>query len=108
MPDDDAGAQHGDRHAGLAEQPLDLAPAAQVRRQVVGVAAQPAEVDDLLHPGVGRGLAEGAGRLGVEPLEVAWSPASARGSRPPCSPRAPPAAWPASCTSPCTGSPGPA
>ena len=48
MADDDPGAQRGDRDAGRAEQALDLAPALQVRGQVVVVVAEPAEVDDLV------------------------------------------------------------
>ena len=80
--DDDAGAQHGHRHAGRAEQALDLAPAAQVRGERLVVAAEAAEVDDLLHPGRGGGRTEGARGLGVERARSPWSPASARGSRP--------------------------
>ena len=53
-----------------AEQALHLAAAAQVRGELVGLAAEPAEVDDLPHARLGGGPPERAGRLGVEPLEV--------------------------------------
>ena len=42
------GPQRRHRHPGAAEQPLDLAAAAQVRGQLVAVVAEPAEVDDPL------------------------------------------------------------
>ena len=70
LPDDDPGPQHGDRDAGLTEQTLDLAAAAQVRGEVVVVAAETTEVDDPAQPGLGGGLAERLRRLGVEPREV--------------------------------------
>ena len=70
VPDHDPGAQRGDRHPAPAEQPLHLAPAAQVRGQVVAVVTEPAEVDDPLEPGVGRGGGERAGGRGVPLLEV--------------------------------------
>ncbi len=70
MTEDDAGSQHGDGHALLREDPLDLAPAAQVGGELVLVGAQAPEVDDPLDPRLrGRGR-EVAGRLTVEPLEV--------------------------------------
>ena len=46
----------------LAEQLLDLAAAAQVRGQVVGVVAEPAEVDDPAQPGVRGGAARTTAR----------------------------------------------
>ncbi len=70
MADDDPGPQHRHRHPALAQQPLDLAAAAQVRREVVGVVPEAAEVDDAAHPGVGGRPAEAAGGLGVLVLEV--------------------------------------
>ena len=70
MADHDRGPQHGDRHAVGAQQALDLAPRAEVGRQVVPVVAEAAHVDDLLHAGRGRGGAEVARRLGVLALEV--------------------------------------
>ena len=68
--DHDRRAQHRDRDARLAEQPLDLATRAQVRGEVVVVGAEPAQVDDLPDPGAGGRLPERAGRLGVLALEV--------------------------------------
>ena len=65
MPDDDGRAQHGDRHPAESQQLFDVPPGAQVRGQVVVEIAQPAQIDDLLHAGVGRGMAELGGRLGV-------------------------------------------
>ena len=53
-----------------AEQLLDLAAAAQVRRQVVAVVAEAAEVDDALQPGSRGRPAERRGRRGVLALEV--------------------------------------
>ena len=44
MPDDDPGPQTCHRDASRCEQFLDLAPAAQVSRQIVTVIAEPAEV----------------------------------------------------------------
>ena len=57
-----------------AEQALDLAPAAQVGGQVVGVVAEPAQVDDLAQARSGRGPGEAAGRGGV----ARWKSASSR------------------------------
>jgi hypothetical protein len=48
VADHDPSAQNRYWDAAHAEQPFDLPPAAQVRRQGVVVIAQPAEVDDLL------------------------------------------------------------
>ncbi len=70
MAHDDRRPQHGHRHARLAEQALDLAPAAQVRRQVLAVGAEPAQVDDLAAAGLRGGLPEGARGRGVALLEV--------------------------------------
>ena len=70
MPDDDRGAQHGDGDAVAAQQVLDLAARAQVRGQVLVLAAQAAEVDDAPDAGLrGRG-AEVLRRLRVGRLEV--------------------------------------
>ena len=70
VADDDAGTQHGHRHARPAQQLLDLPPAAQVLGELVVAAAESAEVDDLLQPRRGGRLAEVGGGLGVEPGEV--------------------------------------
>ena len=70
MADDDRGPQRGDGDAAAGEQVLDLAARAQVRGQLLVVAAEPAEVDDLLHAGLGRRGGEVARRLRVLVLEV--------------------------------------
>ena len=70
MPDDDPGPDDGHRDAGGPEQFLDLAAAAQVRRQRVLVVAEAAEVDDALQPGPRTRLAECRGGGGVLAFEV--------------------------------------
>ena len=70
MPDHDGGAQHGDRDPAVGQEMLDLPPRSQVRRQVPVVDAQAAQVDDALETGVGGGVPERAGRIGVAVLEV--------------------------------------
>ena len=70
-PIDDRRPQHGHRHPAAAEQLLDLAPGPQVRRQLVVVVAEAAEVDDpLARPASAAACAERPGRLGVLLLEV--------------------------------------
>ena len=70
MAHDDRRAQHGDGHAVGAEQSLDLAPRAQVGRQLPVIVAETAHVDDLADTGRCRGGAEVAGGVGVLALEV--------------------------------------
>ena len=69
--DDHGGTELGDRHARLAQRLTRLLARAQVLREVGGGVAEPSEVDDAAHAGVGRGAAEGPRRgqvALVEPL----------------------------------------
>ena len=68
--DDDSSAQHRHRHSGLAEKPLDLASRAQVRGELVVIAPEPPEVDDLAYAGFRGDPPEGAGGVGVASFEV--------------------------------------
>ena len=70
MPDDDPGPDDGHRDTGRSEPFLDLAAAAQVRRQGVPVVAEAAEVDDALQPGPRTRLPECLGGGGVLAFEV--------------------------------------
>ena len=70
VPDHHRRAQHRDRHAGLAEQPLHRAPGTQVRRQPLVVGAQAAEVDDPLDAGLGGRRAERPGGRRVDLFEA--------------------------------------
>ena len=48
----DGGLQHGGRHAAVEQDAPDLLAAAQVRRELLALRRQPAEVDDAAHAGL--------------------------------------------------------
>ena len=67
--DDDAGAHLGDGHAAVAQDVAGFAARGEVRRGLAG-RLQAAEIDDALHAGARRGIAEVLGGHAIEPREV--------------------------------------
>src|SRR5664279_457090 len=70
MSDDDPGAQRGHRDTRTAQQLFYPAPAAQVRRQVIGIVSKSPEIDDALQSSRSGGLRERPCRISVLALEV--------------------------------------
>ena len=70
MPDDDPGPQRCHRHPRPGQQSLHLTSTSQVRRQVVIVCAQSAEIDDAVHALLRRSFTKGSCRGRILRLEV--------------------------------------